>query len=98
MKIIVADAAEPMRRLVVSYLEDRQFFVAHVDSLENLKPLLKNKVELLILDVALLDRPLEDFLETHREEYPDLPVILLSDLPLPDEERVLEAGAFDSLF
>lgn len=98
MRIIVADPAEPMRRLVVSYLEDCQFFVAQVDTLEKLRPLLESKVELLILDTALLVEPMNQFMENYRRENPDLPIIILSEHHHPKEsEKALEQGAIDFL-
>lgn len=98
MRIIVADPAEPMRRLVVSYLEDCQFFVAQVDTWEKLKPLLENKVDLLILDTLLIGKPMSQFMAEYRQENPDLPILFLSDHhDTAEAEEALQGGAIDYL-
>lgn len=98
LRILVAEGQESLRRLIVSCLEERKYFVLQTAECEGIEHLLKQNVELLLLDAALIKEKTKAYLSHLRNSYPDLPVVVMSSHETANESlEILSQGAVDCL-
>lgn len=87
-----------MRRVIISCLEDRQFFVSTAADQQELFAHLSSKADLLLLDAAIINGRITAFLEQVRHLQPELPVIIMSYNDIVHESmEALQCGAVDYL-
>ncbi len=98
MRVLIAEGQKVMRRLIVSCLEDKGFSVSKAASIEDLEKMLVPEIELLILDAGLVEGKLSALLERLKDNYPTLPVIVMSYKDIINESmEALQRGAVDYL-
>jgi len=98
VRIIVAEGQEAMRRVIVSYLQERRFQVIEVGSATDLEIHLKNDAGLLLLDAALIQGHMSAFLDRVQELQSAMPVIVMSHQDIISESmEALQRGAVDYL-
>ncbi len=101
MKILVAEAQDSFRKVLVSSLEERKLFVLQASQRAEMDELLKQNVDLLVVDTAFLSAKVAVDLKAIVESYPNLSIIITSAATSPEStQKCMDAlvnGAVDYL-
>lgn len=85
-RIVVVDDEAPIRDLLSSYFQKRNYSVSTASSATEAVRLLDEiAVDLMILDIALADSDGLELLERIKADHPKLPVIILTGMGFDDE-------------